>query len=61
MLSFTNHELRGLISVILLSRYALGIDLPDFVAEHPVIEALNQFTNDLVTWSNVSHDPRTDV
>jgi len=35
-------------------RYAVGIDLPDYVAEHPVIEALGQYTNDLVTWSNVS-------
>jgi hypothetical protein len=34
-------------------RYALDIDLPDFVVEHPVIQALNQGTNDLVTWSNV--------
>jgi hypothetical protein len=41
----------------LLVRYALGIDLPDFVAEDPVIEALNQYANDLVTWSNVSNDP----
>ncbi|KAF8077664.1 terpenoid synthase [Lyophyllum atratum] len=35
-----------------LIEYALDIDLPDFVVEHPVIEALNQGTNDLVTWSN---------
>ncbi|KAF9556003.1 terpenoid synthase [Agrocybe pediades] len=35
-----------------LIEYALGIDLPDFVVEHPVIRALNQGTNDLVTWSN---------
>ncbi|TFK30274.1 terpenoid synthase [Coprinopsis marcescibilis] len=35
-----------------LIEYALDIDLPDFVAEHPVIAALNQGTNDLVTWSN---------
>jgi len=34
-------------------RYALDIDLPDFVVEHPVVQALNQGTNDLVTWSNV--------
>ena len=34
-------------------RYALDIDLPDFVVEHPVIQALNQGANDLVTWSNV--------
>ena len=35
-------------------RYALDIDLPDFVVNHPLIDALNQGTNDLVTWSNVS-------
>ncbi|KAJ7878968.1 isoprenoid synthase domain-containing protein [Mycena olivaceomarginata] len=34
------------------SRYALDIDLPDFVFDDPVIMALNQSTNDLVTWSN---------
>lgn len=35
-----------------LIEYGLGIDLPDFVAEHPIMKALNQSTNDLVTWSN---------
>ncbi|KAJ6622898.1 isoprenoid synthase domain-containing protein [Mycena sp. CBHHK59/15] len=35
-----------------LIEYALDIDLPDFVVEDPVIMALNQSTNDLVTWSN---------
>ncbi|TFK63351.1 terpenoid synthase [Pluteus cervinus] len=35
-----------------LIEYALDIDLPVFVVEHPIIEALNQGTNDLVTWSN---------
>jgi hypothetical protein len=38
------------------SRYALGIDLPEFVATDPIIMALNQYTNDLVTWSNVSQN-----
>lgn len=37
-----------------LIEYALRIDLPDDVVNHPVIKALNQGTNDLVTWSNVS-------
>ncbi|KAJ7215826.1 isoprenoid synthase domain-containing protein [Mycena pura] len=32
--------------------YDLDIDLPDFVVGHPVILALNQSTNDLVTCSN---------
>lgn len=36
-----------------LTEYALRIDLPDAVVNHPVIKALNQGTNDLVTWSNV--------
>ena len=36
-----------------LIEYALGIDLPDVVADHPVVRALNEHTNDLVTWSNV--------
>ncbi|KAJ6531101.1 terpenoid synthase [Mycena capillaripes] len=35
-----------------LIEYALDIDLPDFVVEDPVIAALGQSTNDLVTWSN---------
>ncbi|KAK0211241.1 terpenoid synthase [Desarmillaria ectypa] len=35
-----------------LIEYALDIDLPDEVAENEVIQALNQHTNDLVTWSN---------
>jgi len=35
-----------------LIEYALDIDLPDFVIEHPIIEALGQGANDLVTWSN---------
>jgi hypothetical protein len=37
-----------------LIEYALDIDLPEFVVTHPIIKALNQGTNDLVTWSNVS-------
>ena len=36
-----------------LIEYALRIDLPEAVVSHPVIKALNQSTNDLVTWSNV--------
>nr|GAT50561.1 predicted protein [Mycena chlorophos] len=35
-----------------LVEYGLDIDLPDYVAEDPVIMALNESTNDLVTWSN---------
>ena len=34
--------------------YAAYIDLPDDVIEHPVIKALSDATNDLVSWANVS-------
>lgn len=36
-----------------LIEYGLGIDLPDYVVEHPVMQALDQETNDFVAWSNV--------
>ncbi|KAI9460024.1 isoprenoid synthase domain-containing protein [Russula earlei] len=35
-----------------LIEYSLDLELPDAVIEHPVIAALNQGANDLVTWSN---------
>ncbi|EIM89671.1 terpenoid synthase, partial [Stereum hirsutum FP-91666 SS1] len=35
-----------------LIEYALGFELPEEVVDHPVIKALNQGANDLVTWSN---------
>ena len=37
-----------------LVEYSLDLELPNDVIEHPVIVALNQGANDLVTWSNVS-------
>ena len=37
-----------------LIEYAADIELPEYVVSHPIIKALNQGTNDLVTWSNVS-------
>jgi len=37
--------------------YAYDLDLPQHVLEHPVIEALKQSSNDLVSWSNVSFPP----
>jgi Terpene synthase family 2, C-terminal metal binding len=40
-----------------LIEYAAGIDLPDYVVEHPTIRALEEATNDLVTWSNVYPSP----
>ena len=36
-----------------LIEFAAGIDLPDEVVEHPTIAALEEATNDLITWSNV--------
>lgn len=36
-----------------LVEYSLDINLPDAVVNHPVVKALNQSSNDLVTWSNV--------
>lgn len=36
-----------------LIEYAALIDLPDEVMSHPVIMAMEEATNDLVTWSNV--------
>ncbi|KAH9043372.1 isoprenoid synthase domain-containing protein [Lactarius pseudohatsudake] len=35
-----------------LIEYSLDLELPDVVVEDPVIVALNQGANDLVTWSN---------
>ncbi|KAF4571081.1 terpene cyclase [Pleurotus pulmonarius] len=35
-----------------LIEYASRIDLPDEVAEHPLIRSMEEATNDLVTWSN---------
>ena len=37
-----------------LIEYANGLDLPDEVMDHPIIQNLDEATNDLVTWSNVS-------
>ena len=37
-----------------LIEYALDIELPEYVVNHPIIKALNEGSNDLVTWSNVS-------
>jgi len=38
-----------------LIEYAARIDLPDEVMWHPVIMAMEEATNDFVTWSNVKH------
>lgn len=37
-----------------LIEYANGLDIPDEVMEHEVIATLDEASNDLVTWSNVS-------
>jgi hypothetical protein len=37
-----------------LHEFAAGVDLPDEIAEHPIIKALEDACNALVTWSNVS-------
>jgi hypothetical protein len=37
-----------------LVEYANGLDIPDEVIEHPIVEALGEAANDLVAWSNVS-------
>jgi len=47
-------ETSGCKPVFDLIEYSLDLELPEEVAEHPVILALNQSANDLVTWSNVS-------
>jgi len=36
-----------------LAEFAAGIDLPNEVTQHPIIQSLEEATNDLVTWSNV--------
>jgi len=38
--------------VFVLIEYAAGIELPDEVFNHPVIQEMTVATNDLVTWSN---------
>ena len=40
-----------------LIEYANNLDLSDEVMEHPIIQGLDEATNDLVTWSNVSLRP----
>ena len=50
-------ETSGCKPVFDLIEYSLDLELPDAVVEHPVIVALNNAANDLVTWSNVSARP----
>lgn len=33
---------------------SLGIDVPDSVIQHPIIEKLHTAANDIVCWGNVS-------
>jgi len=38
--------------------YSLDLDLPDEVFENPIIKAMSDATNDLMTWPNVGvHSP----
>ena len=48
----------GCKSCWVLIEYASGLDLPDEVIEHPVIQSLGEAANDLVAWSNVRNGPR---
>jgi alpha-muurolene/germacrene-A/gamma-muurolene synthase len=50
----TRRETSGCKPVFDLIEYSLDMELPEDVVEHPVILALNQSANDLVTWSNLS-------
>jgi Terpene synthase family 2, C-terminal metal binding len=47
-------ETSGCKPVFDLIEYSLDLELPEEVVDHPIILALNQSANDLVTWSNVS-------
>jgi hypothetical protein len=47
-------ETSGCKPVFDLIEYSLDLELSDAIVEHPVIAALNNGANDLVTWSNVS-------
>ncbi|THH29426.1 hypothetical protein EUX98_g4770 [Antrodiella citrinella] len=35
-----------------LIEFCAGIDLPEEVSQHPIIQSLEEATNDLITWSN---------
>lgn len=37
-----------------LIEFANGLDIPDEVMEHELVKTLDEATNDLVSWSNVS-------
>lgn len=39
--------------------YANGLDLPDEVMAHDVVETLGEATNDLVSWSNVNRHSKS--
>lgn len=45
-------DLSGCKSCFALIEFASQIDLPDEVVSHPVIKALEEATNDFVSWSN---------
>jgi hypothetical protein len=41
-----------------LVEYAMDLNIPDEVMEHPGLVALGDCANDLITWSNVSNPSR---
>jgi len=49
----TRRDTSGCKPCFVLAEYAAQIDLPDVVVSHPVIMAMEEATNDFVTWSNV--------
>lgn len=51
--------LLGCKTSFVLIEYANNLTIPDEVMNHPVITALGEAANDLVTWSNVSSNPTT--
>nr|A0A348B782.1 RecName: Full=Sesquiterpene synthase 6; AltName: Full=Terpene cyclase 6 [Postia placenta Mad-698-R]BBD74520.1 sesquiterpene synthase [Postia placenta Mad-698-R] len=40
------------LSCFALTEYSIGIELPQYVVDDPIVQALNQSANDLVSWSN---------
>lgn len=46
---------------VAIVEYSLDLDLPDEVFESPIIKAMSDATNDLMTWPNVSVHSRFDT
>lgn len=41
-------------TVLALMEFAIGLDLPDEVVEHPTLVGLVELANDQISWANVS-------